>query len=467
MTRLPRFVLTDHVLPVPLDHARPDGPTIDVFAREVVAVDRVDADLPMLVFLQGGPGGRSPRPLAADGWLGLATQTHRVLLLDQRGTGRSTPLTGRTVAGMAPADLAAYLRLFRADAIVADAELIRAAVNGGRPWRTLGQSYGGFVTLTYLSQAPEGLSGCLVTGGLPGLTATAGDVYARTYPHVPPRTRPYYRRYPDDVAAVRAIADHLDAHDVRLPDGDRLTTRRLRLLGNAFGMGDGNESVHWLLETAWHGEQLSGGFRYDVMGATGYVDQPLFALQEYCYAQGAGPTQWAAQRALEARPEFWDDADPLLLTGEMMYPWMFDDIAALRPFREAADLLASYDDWAPLYDLDRLAANEVPVVAAVHADDMYVDVGLSLDTAARVRNVRTWVTNEHEHDGLRASGELVLGRLMDMLAGRVRASSATRRSRRGRRPVVGGTARGGPRVSGRAGSSRRRPSTQALSRSVS
>ena len=83
--------------------------------------------------------------------------------------------------------------------------------------------------------APEGLDACYVTGGLPGLTATADDVYARTYPRVAAKNAAFYARYPDDVALVRRIADHLDAHEVRLPDGDRLTTRRLRLFGSGFG----------------------------------------------------------------------------------------------------------------------------------------------------------------------------------------------------------------------------------------
>ena len=81
-------------------------------------------------------------------------------------------------------------------------------------------------------------------------------------------------------------------------------------------------------------------------------------------------------------PDFAEDHDPLLFTGEMFYRWMFEEIRALRPFRGAAELLAAYDDWRPLYDLDRLAANEVPVLAAVYFDDMYVDSGLQLDTAA-------------------------------------------------------------------------------------
>jgi pimeloyl-ACP methyl ester carboxylesterase len=421
-SRIPGFVLTDHVVEVPLDHSSSgDGRIIEVFAREVVAAGREDDDLPWLLFLQGGPGGKSPRPGGGvgDGWLRHATRTHRVLLLDQRGTGRSTPLTGATVAGWSDAEIAAYLRLLRADSIVHDAEVLRDRVTGGRTWETLGQSYGGFVTLAYLSLAPGGLDACYVTGGLPGLSATADDVYARTYPRVAGKNAEFYARYPDDAALVRRIANHLEAHPVELPGGDRLTTRRLRLLGGVFGMGDGYERVHWLLEEAWHGHELSDVFLHAVQALTGHVEGPLFALQEYCYGRpGSGPTAWAAERALGRHPDFAEQHDPLLFTGEMSYAWMFEEIRALRPFRGAAELLAAYDDWGPLVDLDRLATNEVPVLAAVYYDDMYVDAELQLETARRVGSVRTWVTNELEHDGLRVDAPRVLGRLMDMRAGR-------------------------------------------------
>ncbi|MCY1143276.1 alpha/beta fold hydrolase [Actinoplanes sp. Pm04-4] len=414
----PGLRFADHTVSVPLDHRDPGGETIEVFAREVVAADKQVDDLPWLVFLQGGPGGSSPRPLRAEGWIARAVKSHRVLLLDQRGTGRSTPLTARAADGRSAKELADYVRLFRADSIVADAEILRARLAGGAPWDSLGQSYGGFVTMTYLSQAPSGLRRCYVTGGLPGLTASADEVYARTYPRVADKNASYYRQFPDDVAAVRHIADHLAANDVRLPDGDRLTVERFRFLGSAFGMSYGYAHLHWILDEAWHGDQLSATFLYEVMALTAFVDKPLYALQEYCYGlPGGGATGWAAERAMAQRPEFAAGADPLLFTGEMMYPWMFSQIAALRPFAEAAELLASADDWPALYDLDRLAANEVPVVAAVYADDMYVDMGLSLETAAAVGNVRTWITNEYEHDGLRTGGEAVVGRLMDMAAG--------------------------------------------------
>lgn len=413
----PGLRFTDHVVNVPLDHGRPDAGTIEVFAREVVAADRASEDLPWLLFLQGGPGGKSPRPVRAESWIGRAVQTHRLLLLDQRGNGRSTPLTARTVAGMSADEIAARIKLFRADSIVADAEILRERVAGGARWDTLGQSYGGFVTMAYLSAAPHALGTCYITGGLPGLTATADEVYARTYPRVAAKNAEYYRAFPDDRAAIRRLADHLTSADVRLPDGDRLTVGRLRLLGNGFGMSYGYAQLHWLLDEAWNGDEISDTFRHEVMHLTGFVDQPLFALQEYCYGQGKGATAWAAARAIESRPEFAADADPLLFTGEMMYPWMFEQIAALTPFAGAADILARTDGWPPLYDPDRLAANEIPVVAAVYADDMYVDAGLSLETATAVGNVRTWVTNEHEHDGLRTSGDEILSHLMDMAAG--------------------------------------------------
>ncbi|WP_369382147.1 alpha/beta fold hydrolase [Streptomyces sp. cg36] len=430
----PAHATVDHVFTVPLDHRAPDGRTLQVFAREVADPGRAHERLPWLLYLQGGPGGKSPRPTASSpGWLSHALKTHRVLLLDQRGTGRSTPVTARAAARFAsPTALAEHLSHFRADAIVADAELIRRDLCGDEPWETLGQSYGGFLTLTYLSRAPEGLRACYVAGGLPGLTATADDVYARTYPRVRDRVHAFHARYPGDAERLRAIADRLATDNVRLPDGDRLTPHRLRTLGLALGMGDGFERVHWLLDEALDAEgELTDTFLHQMGGLTGFTDNPLFAvLQESLYGQGGAPTGWAAARALADFPEFnaetrgsaagekGDGGGPFLFTGEMMYPWMFEEIRGLRPFARAADLLARRTDWPPLYDLERLAANRVPLAAVVYHDDMYVDAGLSLRTAREVGATRVWVTNEWEHDGLTASGDRVLARLMDLAAGR-------------------------------------------------
>ena len=111
-------VLTDHVFAVPLDHDRPDGEQIEVFAREVVAADRSPAGLPWLLFLQGGPGFGAQRPHGRDGWLDRALTNYQVLLLDQQNTNRSTAATRQTLARFSTAaDQANYLAHFRANRI--------------------------------------------------------------------------------------------------------------------------------------------------------------------------------------------------------------------------------------------------------------------------------------------------------------------------------------------------------------
>jgi pimeloyl-ACP methyl ester carboxylesterase len=419
--RHPGTVLTDHVFTVPLDHGHPGGERIEVFAREVVAAGKADAALPWLVFLQGGPGGASPRPVGRWTWLDRALEDYRVLLLDQRGTGRSTPATRQTLAKLGSAQAQAdYLANFRADSIVRDAEIIRGELAGGQPWTALGQSYGGFCAVTYLSLAPEGLREVLITGGLPGLEATAEDVYRATYPRVAAKTAAHYDRYPGDVERAKQIARHLRDHETRLPNGQILTVEAFQSFGRMLGMSTGSHELHYLMEDPFTGDELSDAFLHAAQGAITLFG-PLYAvLHEACYAQGAGATRWAAQRLRAEFPEFdpavaLDGDAPLLFTGEMIYPWMVDGDPRLRPLREAADLLAERESWPRLYDQERLAACEVPAAAAVYFDDMYVDSGLSLATARAIRGLRPWVTNEYEHDGLRVG--TVLSRLIAMARG--------------------------------------------------
>ena len=411
---IPGMHVREHTVEVPLDWANPSE-TITVFARELVDPVRKDEDLPCLLFLQGGPGGKAPRPPGRTGWIDQALNSYRVILFDQRGTGRSTPISGRRMESLSAEEGADYLACFRADSIIADAEHLRTTVFGGRKWSTLGQSYGGFLTLTYLSKAPDGLTACYVTGGLASIDPSAAEVYRRTYPRVAAKNREFYQRYPHNVERVGRIADRLAASDVRLPDGDRLTVRRFQSLGIDFGMKPGYERIHWLLDEAFDGDSLSDTFLDQAMASSSYSSNPLFAaLQESIYGSGEGATGWAAEAERKLRPEFAEEARPLLFTGEMMYPWMFAEIRGLRPFQGAVELLAKRPRWPELYDLDRLAANDVPVAAAVYFDDMYVDSGLQLDTARRVGNVQAWVTNEYEHDGLGA--DRVFERLTELVA---------------------------------------------------
>ena len=420
--RLPGLALADHVFELPLDYSNP-GRTIRVFVREVLAPGKEKLDLPCAIFFQGGPGSGSPRPATSSGWIKRMAQEYRVLLLDQRGTGLSTPVTAQSLAGLAPEAQAEYLRHFRADNIVRDAEAVRRALIGDRPWTILGQSYGGFCALRYLSAAPEGLEAALITGGVPSLTAGADDVYRATYPRVIEKNRLYYERYPADVARVREIARHLAAHDVQMPSGGRLTVERFQQLGLQFGMSDGFEMIHYLVEEAFidrvaGGREMNWNFLFHLEQLQSFDTNPIFSvLHEACYAQGSA-TRWAAERLRPEFPEF-DPAreDRMLFTGEMIYPSMFDTYPQLRPLKQAAQILAEEASWPRLYDVDRLSRNTVPVAAAVYYDDMYVHREFSEETARIVPHMKLWITNQYEHNALRADGEAVVGRLLEMVRG--------------------------------------------------
>jgi len=400
----PGLVCTEHEIRVPLNRATPDGEQITVFAREVA--DPEGRERPFLLFLQGGPGMEAPRPSrhpSSPGWLDRALADFRVLMLDQRGTGRSTPVSGAALGQGNPAEQMAYLANFRADAIVSDAEAFRAHLDSG-PWSVLGQSFGGFTTLAYLTQAPQGLREALFTGGLPPIGRHPDEIYRATYARVLERNRRYYARYPEDRDRFLAARDAAPI----LASGDRLSHGRLRQIGNLLGGSDGAERVHSILELP----PGSPAFAHDVE-AIGFARNPIYAiLHESSYADGH-TTNWSADRVMPAAYA----EDPTLMTGEHVYPWMFEELTGLAPMREAAHLLAGYQ-WPHLYDPKALATNDVPAAAAIYAEDMYVERTFSEETAAQVRGLRPWVTNEYEHNGLRVDGGHILDHLIDLVRGR-------------------------------------------------
>lgn len=155
---------------------------------------------------------------------------------------------------------------------------------------------------------------------------------------------------------------------------------------------------------------------------------PLYALlHETIYADGptvsaggtspsASPTNWSAARMFDERPDFSQQADTLLWTGEHIFPWYYTEDPALRPLAEVAELLAVKEDWGPLYNHEQLAANEVPLAAAAYIPDVYVDYEHSMKTANFVGNTRVWTSPTHHHDGLGVDGVAILGHLKNLLA---------------------------------------------------
>ena len=408
---VPGLVLTDHRLALPLDHAAPaGGPTVEVFAREVAAPD--GRDRPFLVFLQGGPGGESPRPVgrpAAPAWLGRALQDFRVLMLDQRGTGLSTAYGVAPGGGVAdPAADAAYLTHFRADAIVRDAEAFRAHL-GVERWSVLGQSFGGFCALHYLTAFPDSLREAFFTGGLPPVGRGPDEVYAATYATMRRLNGGYHRRVPGDADRLGRVLDACGAGEVRTPDGSPVTRRLFRTVGHHLGMDGGAESLHYLLERA----PGSPAFAHDLAGLLPFGGRnPLYAVvHESSYADGSA-TRWAADRV---RPDDFG-GDSLLLTGEHLYPWHFEDSPELAPYAEVAGLLAEHP-WPRMYDADALAATVVPCAAEIYAHDAFVDRAFSEETAALLPGMRPWLTDEYHHNGLRSDGGRVLDRLIGLARG--------------------------------------------------
>ncbi|KAI5647189.1 hypothetical protein M9H77_33194 [Catharanthus roseus] len=357
----------------------------------------------------------------------------------QRGTGLSSPLTTSSMSQMKSAEeLANYLTHFRADNIVHDSEFIRKCIvpDSGR-WTVLGQSFGGFCAVTYLSFAPEGLKQVLLTGGIPPIKSgcTAESVYRACFEQIVHQNEKYYKRFPQDIEHVRDVVNYLaesEGGGVILPSGGILTPRGLQLLGlTALGSSTGFERLHYMFERAWDPVFLPGAKRklsYYFLNAyetwMGMDANPLYALlHEAIYCQGAS-SRWSAHRVRTEYESKFDaikaakEGRPVLFTGEMIFPWMFDEMHALRPFKDAAELLALKEDWPPLYDIASLNNNTVPVAAAVYYEDLYVNFKLAMETASQIAGIRLWITNEYMHSGLRDGGGAVLEHLLGMLNGK-------------------------------------------------
>ena len=407
---LPGLTLTNVTIDAPLDAANPSAGSIEVFARVVTAEG--GETKPYLVFLQGGPGHEAGRPTPNNPpWLKRALEDYQVVLLDQRGTGRSTPVSSPSLsplAGLDDAAQAAYLTHLRADEIVNDCELLRESL-GATTWTTLGQSFGGFTTLNYLSRFPESLAGALITGGLSAVGRPIDDVYAATWQIMIAKSEAYYRHFPSDRARVRELGALCAQGAVRLPNGDPVSPERFRTIGSNLGVQGGVETIHYLLEL----DHESSAFRHDLMGALPFGGRnPLYAVfHESSYADGVA-TRWSAERTMPDRVR----DDVTLLAGEHLHRSLFAEDSDLAPFAGVADRLAEHE-WNQLYFPEVLAQADVPVAASVYHGDAFVPVQFSLETAALLPDCRTWVTSEYEHNGLRAD-PAVLDHLIGLLKNR-------------------------------------------------
>ncbi|KAI4109801.1 MAG: hypothetical protein LQ339_001585 [Xanthoria mediterranea] len=419
-----KLTISEYFFEVPLNHASPLDGSLRLFARSIERFEKpvgvVEEEAKPLPWRGPGFPCKSPQNY---GWTEKALDKgYQIVFLDQRGTGLSSTVTEQTLARHGgPMAQATYLRHFRADSIVEDCEAIRRNLTSEQPeekqkWSIIGQSFGGFCCLNYLSAHPEGLREAFILGGLAPIVVEQPDpVYQNLYHKVAERNRSYYAKYSEDIQRVKNIIHYLQTEKVKLPTGGTLSIARFRQLGINFGFHGGIDAVHEIILRLDSDLEYYGYFTRPTLSGfestQGFDDNPLYALMhEAIYLQGHHASNWSADRVMKDHPVFMNlstsNDEPIYFTGEMIYPSMFRDYTQLRNLAPTADILAQMTDWPALYSPDRLAnTNDVPVYASIYVDDVYVSYDLARATAARVRKCKTFITNAMYHDAIGAAGK--------------------------------------------------------------
>lgn len=433
--RLPGISVVDRHFQCPLKYEHPQGPQIRVFVRQCSRITTTDEDLvkaPRLLYLQGGPGFECSSTVPSNSGMikVLLDKGYVILFLDQRGTGMSSPMDSETILLQGDLDAqVAYCKQFRADSIVKDCEFIRKHLEI-TSLTLLGQSFGGFCILTYLSLYPESLKAVILTGGMAPICHEHPDsVYYRLTKKLIRWNETYYERYPKDVLRVRRIVQYLDQHQdsstgacLKTPNGGDLTSRRFRQIGIELGMHGGIDRIHNII-TRLSSDLEQYSFitfksREMVENALHYDSNPIYAiLHESIYCQSSKPSNWSSQRVLATYPEFKDETDsdkPIYFYGENIFSWMFDDYSQLKPLKALAERLAQ-ESWNPLYNLERLGSNAVPIAASCYIMDMYVEIDLAIESLQAVACTKDLVTNRWLHNALRHAPEELLGYLFNLL----------------------------------------------------
>lgn len=179
-------------LTVPVNHAEPDGATIQLRLARVPARAGSPQPDPVL-FLAGGPGQSAIESWhqIEPAWRRLLADRH-VYLLDQRGTGGSHPLRCELPDPLDPtaaATDAAQLRQQASECLatidvdvrhfgtrdyLADLEWLRQRL-GVAQWNLVGASYGTRVALSYVQAHPQALRSVVLDGVVPQQVALGQD----------------------------------------------------------------------------------------------------------------------------------------------------------------------------------------------------------------------------------------------------------------------------------------------------
>lgn len=179
-------------LTVPENPDEPNGPSVELFVARIPSSSATPRPDP-LVLINGGPGGSSvDLYLQARGAFDSARRDRDLILLDQRGTGRSAAgfschvpedlaleTAGSEALERFVDDCLASLdhdpRFYTTSVAVRDLERLRAAL-GVAQWNLYGVSYGTRVAQHYLRRFPEATRAAVLDGVVPPDLALGPDV---------------------------------------------------------------------------------------------------------------------------------------------------------------------------------------------------------------------------------------------------------------------------------------------------
>ena len=245
---------------VPEDPARPDGAQVKLFVARIASLSANPRPDPLLI-ITGGPGQSTVDfYLEARGAFEATRRERELILVDQRGTGRSAEGFGCNVpddlaletAG-APAlemfldkcigELRHDPRYYTTSVAVRDLDRVRAAL-GVEQWNVYGISYGTRVAQHYLRRFPERVRAIVLDGVVPPDLALGPDVALeaqRALDRIFQRCEEDARcaaRFPGLPGEFRGVLTQLAAQPVEMPEPgakaagapERFTDMHLRAL---------------------------------------------------------------------------------------------------------------------------------------------------------------------------------------------------------------------------------------------
>lgn len=177
--RMASFAARCGRLAVPEDPARPDGASIELQVAVVAALNRRAAAAPLFL-LAGGPGqAASDLYTSYAGAFARINRNHAIVLVDQRGTGRSAPLRCRypddwqegaedlaqlgTVTRACLAKFGDRVRFYTSSVAAGDLDRVRSAL-GYEQIDLYGSSYGTRVAELYMRRHPQSTHAVILDG---------------------------------------------------------------------------------------------------------------------------------------------------------------------------------------------------------------------------------------------------------------------------------------------------------------